>query len=306
MAPTPDTSLVPDCTDRLVQGKRVSWPAMASFRFEGQRLAYGVHGRGRHTTVILPGLLLSQKMQVPLARALAREGNRVITFDPLGHGRSARPIEPWRYSMRAFADQTLGLLDHLGIERAVLGGTSLGANATLEVASRAPERLAGMVIEMPVLDHAIAACGAAFTPLLLALQFGTPAMRALASAARLAERLPWVEGSLAEVMLDWVAQDPEPSAAVLSGILYGRVAPDHRERARMQTPALVIGHPRDPVHPFSDAGMLASELPDARLLQARSVFELRVRPQRLTAAIAAFIADCWTRPPAAEPALTAA
>ena len=279
---------------------------MASFRFEGQRLAYGIHGRGPHTTVILPGLLLSQKMQVPLARALAHQGNRVITFDPLGHGRSARPIEPWRYSMGAFAEQTLRLLDHLEVERAVLGGTSLGANVTLEVASRAPERLAGMVIEMPVLDHAIAACGAAFTPLLLALKFGTGAMRALAGAARLAERAPFVEGSLAEVMLDWIAQDPEPSAAVLSGILYGRVAPDHRERVRMQTPALVIGHPRDPVHPFSDAGMLASELPDARLLHARSVFELRVRPQRLTAQISEFIADCWSRPPAAEPARAAA
>lgn len=278
---------------------------MASFRFEGQRLAYGIHGRGPHTTVILPGLLLSQKMQAPLARALAREGNRVITFDPLGHGRSARPLEPWRYSMGAFAEQTLGLLDHLGIERAVLGGTSLGANVTLEVAARAPQRLAGMVIEMPVLDHAIAACASAFTPLLLALKFAAPAMRALAGAARLAERVPWIEGTLAEVALDWVAQDPEPSAAVLSGILYGRVAPDHRERVRMQTPALVIGHPRDPVHPFSDAGMLASELPDARLLDAHSVLELRLHPERLTTEISAFIADCWARPPAAEPALAA-
>ena len=277
---------------------------MASFRFEGQRLAYGVHGRGPRTAVILPGLLLSQKMQVPLARALAREGNRVITFDPLGHGRSDRPLEPWRYSMGAFAEQTLGLLDHLGIERAVLGGTSLGANVTLEVAARAPERLAGMVIEMPVLDNAIAACASAFTPLLLALTFATPAMRALAGAARLVERLPWIRGTLAEVALDWIAQDPEPSAAVLSGILYGRVAPDHRERMRMRTPALVIGHPRDPVHPFSDAGMLASELPDARLLDAHSVLELRVHPERLTAEIAAFIADCWARP-AAEPALAA-
>jgi pimeloyl-ACP methyl ester carboxylesterase len=278
---------------------------MASFRFEGQRLAYGVHGRGPHTTVILPGLLFSQKMQVPLARALARTGNRVITFDPLGHGRSARPVEPARYSMGAFAEQTLGLLDHLGIERAVLGGTSLGANVTLEVASRAPDRLAGMLIEMPVLDHAIAGCAAAFTPLLLALTYGASAMRVLAGAARAVERVPWVTGTLAEVALDWIGQDPEPSAAVLSGILYGRVAPDHRERARMQTPALVIGHPRDPIHPFSDADMLAAELPEGRLLQAGSVFELRLRPERLTSEIAGFIAECWNRPPVAEAARVA-
>jgi pimeloyl-ACP methyl ester carboxylesterase len=266
---------------------------MGSFRFDGQRIAYSVYGRGPRTTVILPGLLLSQKMQAPLARALAAEGNRVITMDPLGHGRSARPLEVWRYSMASFAEQLAGLLDHLEIDRAVVGGTSLGANVTLELASRHPERLVGMIVEMPVLDHAIAACGAAFTPLLLSLKFAAPAMRGLAAGARALERVPGIKGSLLEVGLDTVAQDPEPSAAVLSGILYGRVAPDHRERVRMDIPALVIGHDRDPVHPFSDAGMLASELPDARLLHARSVLELRVRPQRLTHEIASFVRECW-------------
>ena len=264
---------------------------MAFFRFEGQRLAYTVHGSGSRTTVILPGLLFSQKMQTPLAEALADKGNRVITFDPLGHGRSSRPLDPWRYSMGAFAVQTIGLLDHLEIERAVVGGTSLGANITLEVASRVPERLVGMIVEMPVLDHAIAGSAAAFTPLLLGLRYGGPAMRAVAAAARLAERLPLP--ALAEVGLDWIAQDPEGSAAVLSGILYGRVAPDHRERTSFQAPALVIGHQRDPIHPFSDAGMLASELPNARLVHARSVIELRVRPQRLTNEIAEFVDACW-------------
>jgi hypothetical protein len=55
----------------------------------------------------------------------------------------------------------------------------------------------------------------------------------------------------------------------------------------------VIGHRRDPVHPFSDAGMLADELPNARLLQADSIVELRMAPERLTGEIAAFIGDCW-------------
>ena len=217
----------------------------------------------------------------------------MITFDPPGHGRSSRPLDPWRYSMGAFAVQTIALLDHLEIERAVVGGTSLGANITLEVASRIPERLVGMIVEMPVLDHAIAGSAAAFTPLLLGLRYGGPAMRAVAAGARLTERLPFVRGSLLEVGLDWIGQDPEGSAAVLSGILYGRVAPDHRERTTFQAPALVIGHQRDPIHPFSDAGMLASELPNARLVHARSVIELRVRPQRLTGEIAEFVDACW-------------
>jgi pimeloyl-ACP methyl ester carboxylesterase len=264
---------------------------MAEFHLDGQRLAYTVYGEGSRTTVLLPGLLLSQKMQAPLARELAARGNRVVTLDPLGHGASSRPRDQWRYSISAFAEQTVALLDHLGIDRAVVGGTSLGANISLEVALRAPERLAGMIIEMPVLDNAIAACGAAFTPLLFALRFGEPGMRALARGARAVPRRPLP--FLAQIGLDWLSQDPGPSAAVLSGILYGRAAPGHLERSQFQTPALVIGHPRDPVHPFSDAGMLASELPNARLVNARSILELRVRPTRLTNKIAAFVSQCW-------------
>jgi pimeloyl-ACP methyl ester carboxylesterase len=264
---------------------------MAHFTFEGQRLAYTVHGEGPRPVVLLPGLLLSQKMQTPLARTLARHGHRVITMDPLGHGESDRPRQMWRYSMHEFARQTLGLLDHLELDQAVVGGTSLGANITLELAAMTPERLRGMFIEMPVLDNAIPAAGAMFTPLLFALTFGAPVMRLLARGARMVPRrgVPL----FAEMFLDWVAQDPDPSGAVLQGILFGETAPEHRVRLELQTPALVIGHPRDPLHPFSDADMLARELPNARLIDANSIIELRTNPRRLTAQIAGFLDEVW-------------
>ena len=264
---------------------------MAHFRYEGQRLAYTVHGEGPRVTVLMPGLLLSQKMQTPLARTLAKRGNRVIVFDPLGHGGSDRPRQMWRYSMAEFARQTVGLLDHLELEEAVIGGTSLGANITLEVAAAAPERLRGMIIEMPVLDHAIPACAAAFTPLLLALTLGEPVMRLVARGARAVprRRVPF----LLDMFLDSLGQDPGPSGAVLQGILFGRTAPEHAVRRTLQAPALIIGHPRDPVHPFSDAGMLADELPNAVLLNADSIIELRTNPRRLTERIAVFLDDCW-------------
>ena len=267
---------------------------MGFFRYEGHNLAYTIHGRGPRTTVLMPGLLASQKMQAPLAADLAGYGNRVVTFDFLGHGASDRPEEMGHYSMPEFARQAVALLDHLKLEQAVVGGTSLGANVTLEVAALAPERLRGMIIEMPVLDKAIPACGAAFTPLLFALTYGEPAMKLLALGARAVPRqaVPFV----AELVLDWSAQDPGPSAAVLQGILFGRTAPDRAAREGFEAPALVIGHPRDPLHPFSDADMLAAELPGGRLIDANSIIELRVSPERLTEKIAAFVAECWQGP----------
>ena len=72
---------------------------MAFFEHEGQRIAYSVYGEGPRVTVLLPGLLLSQRMQEPLAQALAERGERVIVMDPLGHGSSDRPRDMWRYSM---------------------------------------------------------------------------------------------------------------------------------------------------------------------------------------------------------------
>src|SRR5262249_28725019 len=154
----------------------------------------------------------------------------------------------------------------LEVEQAVLAGTSLGANSALEAASAAPERVRGMVIEMPVLDNALLGIAIAFTPLLVALTFGEPIMKLVARAARVipSGRGPW----LLDVSLDAVRQDPGPSAAVLQGLFFGRTAPHKTLRRTLQQPALVIGHQRDPVHPFSDSGALIEELPNARLVRA--------------------------------------
>ena len=271
-------------------------PRSGRFNFEGRSLAFTDYGEGPRVCVLLHGLLLSRRMHEPLARSLAERGNRVITLDLLGHGSSDRPLDPACYSMSFFGRQTIALLDHLGIEEAVVLGTSLGANTALEAAAFAPERLRGMVIEMPVLDGALLACALAFTPLMVALSFGEPVMRAVQFGARRVPPLPWA----LDFLVDTIRQDPAPGAAVLQGLFFGRIAPHRTERRMLRTRTLVIGHRRDPLHPFSDAGTLAEELPNARLLEASSIVELRVAPKRLTGEIADFLDECW-RPQRAEP-----
>jgi pimeloyl-ACP methyl ester carboxylesterase len=263
---------------------------MPHFTHEGHRLAYTVYGAGPRTTVLLHGLLLSQKMHRPLAKALARRGNRVVTLDLLGHGQSDRPRDMTAYSMTFFGEQVVALLDHLEVDEAVLAGTSLGANATLEAAVAHPDRVRGMVLEMPVLDNALLGCALAFTPLMCALTFGEPVMKGVSWLTR---RIPTGGVWGADILLDTVRQAPGPSAAVLQGLFFGRIAPHKEIRRTITPPALIIGHDRDPVHPFSDSDALLSELPDARLLRADSLLELRLTPERLTTEIGEFLDDCW-------------
>ncbi len=262
-----------------------------TFRSRGQRLAYTIHGQGDRPVVLLPGLLLPARMNTPLATHLAERGHRVILLDPLGQGNSTRPRDMWRYSMSQHAGDVVALLDHLKLDQAVVGGTSLGANITLEVASAAPGRLRGMVLEMPVLDNALVACAVAFAPLLVAVTIGEPVMRVVSRLARLIPSSP-VPFNL-DILLDSIRQDPAPSGAILQGLFFGRTAPHREERRTFTAPALIIGHHRDPVHPFSDAGMLSRELPNARLIEASSIFEMRLRPDRLYGEIDTFLEQAW-------------
>ncbi|MEC3980875.1 alpha/beta fold hydrolase [Amycolatopsis sp. H20-H5] len=260
-----------------------------SFTFEGHRLAYTEFGAGDRVVVLSHGIMMTRRMHAPLARRLARSGLRVVTFDLLGHGDSDRPTESWRYSMPGFGDQTVALLDHLELERAVVGGTSLGANVALEVAVTAPQRVRGLIVEMPVLDNAIVAGLIAFAPLLMAARFLPVTVKGVALAANLVPHgNQWVD-----VVTDTLSQQPAPMAALLHGVLFGRIAPPKEVRRQIATPALVIGHEGDPIHPFGDADSLAEDMPHAEFLQARSPVELRFEPQRLTSAIGEFAQRCY-------------
>src|SRR6202012_5710751 len=101
---------------------------------------------------------------------------------------SDRPRDMWRYSMGSYAKEVVALMDHLGIDEAVVMGTSLGANTALEVASAHPERLRGLVLEMPVLDNGLLGSALAFTPFLVAVTFGEPVMKVVARVTRAVPR----------------------------------------------------------------------------------------------------------------------
>jgi pimeloyl-ACP methyl ester carboxylesterase len=259
------------------------------------RLEYTEYGGGDRWVVLLHAQLMPRRMQQPLARVLAADGLHVVTLDLLGHGRSDRPADLLVYSMTAFAEQVVALLDHLDAAEAIIGGTSLGANVALEVADLVPDRVRGLLVEMPVLDNAVEAGILAFAPLMFAARFLPFTVDGLRALTRPIPRgvVPFWTG----ILLDTLDQRSESVAALVHGIFFGRVAPPTKRRKQITAPALVVGHPADPIHPAADAAMLAEELPNARFVQARSLLEWRFWPDRLNREAAEWAQDVWARPP---------
>lgn len=263
------------------------------FESDGLQLYYEVHGQGPRVLVFMHGILLDANLNRRLAVDLAALGNRVILIDLPGHGLSDKPKRAAFHRMDTYARHVVVLLDHLGIDKAVVGGVSLGGNVSLLVAAQNPERVQGLVIEMPVLEWALPAAAATFIPMLLAVHFARPVVSRLAAIFR---RLPRTGNGPIDSVMNTLSNDPTETAAVLHGILAGPIAPTVDQRAHMDVPALVIGHRVDHVHPFHDAEQLAHRLPQGQLLEANSMLELRVHPERLTAEINQLLDRAWASP----------
>ena len=266
------------------------------FHEDQHRLEYTEYGSGPRWVVLIHGQLMPRRMHEPLARALAGAGNHVITVDLLGHGTSDRPTDPKQYSMSDFARQVIDLLDAVGADKAVIGGTSLGANVSLEVADQYPERVQGLILEMPVLDNAVEAGIIAFAPLMFVARFTPFLVTGMRLVTSIVPRR--LTGFWGGIVLDTFKQYPRPMGAAVHGIFFGRIAPSSRLRQQIVAPAIVIGHPRDPIHPAADAAMLAAELPNATFVRAESILEWRFRPQRLPGEAIAFLESCYEEPEA--------
>ncbi len=254
------------------------------------RLEFTEYGAGEAWVVLVPPLLVPRRVHDHAARTLASAGLHVLVLDPLGHGGSDRPADPLAYSVTVFAEQVVALLDHVGASRAVVGGSSFGANVALEVAVLAPERVAGLLLDGPVLDNALAAQLAVLGPAMYAARFAPLPLSLLRVASRPlpARILPeWLR--LARETLD---QRPATVAALIHGVLFGRLAPSAADRSAITARALVLSRIGDPFHPAGDAEMLAGELPAATLERAEVPLEWRRRPERLDLVVSRFAREC--------------
>ena len=215
---------------------------------------------------------------------------RVVRFDVRGFGGSSLGEGP--LTMERIADDGAALLDHLGVDKAIVGGCSMGGYAALAFVRRHPQRLLGLVLQdtragadtaeakanravlaAKVLAEGSGAAVEAFLPKLL----GETTRREQPDlVARVGERI--------------LAAAPEGIANALHGLA---ARADSRETLpTIAVPALVLVGAEDVLTPPSEAALLSAAIPRARLdviPEAGHLANLE-SPAAVNAALQAFLA----------------
>lgn len=116
----------------------------SSVRVGAVEIAYEDLGRGPRPLVLVHGFTGTRRDFATVWDALARDG-RVLVPDLRGHGESSRG-EPGGYDLHVAADDLVGWLDALGVDRCDLLGHSMGGMVALRIALAHPERVASLVL----------------------------------------------------------------------------------------------------------------------------------------------------------------
>jgi pimeloyl-ACP methyl ester carboxylesterase len=249
---------------------------LASLQVPGGELYYEVAGDGT-PVVLVHGFALDSRMwddQVPALADLAA----VVRYDVRGYGRSTRDAAT-PYSN---AGDLWRLVDHLGIDRTVLVGLSMGGRLVVEATLAAAERVRALVLLDAVLDgvpwdpdsaRGMDAIGeelragglAAAKAVWLRHPFFTPAQRDPEVARRLAEMVDDYSG------VNWTSTDPHEPRPRTNELLPTISAPTTVVVGELDVPCFremadVLAHriPTARLVAVPDAGhMVNMEAPDA-------------------------------------------
>ena len=139
----PTSTMTPGRTGHSV--RRVYRDAVPFTEADGARIHYLDAGSGEPALVLLHAFPLHAGMWLPQVEHLSAT-NRVVAPDLIGFGGSEAPESMYRYTMLGYADLVAGLLDHLGLDRVVIGGLSMGGYVAFAFLRQYPERVRGLIL----------------------------------------------------------------------------------------------------------------------------------------------------------------
>jgi pimeloyl-ACP methyl ester carboxylesterase len=247
----------------------------------GVRLYYEEHGSGP-CVIAAHGLLGSVATATVMnAAQLARNGLRVIAYDARGHGLSGHSERSEDYSWSALAEDLNQLMTALGIQRAAICGTSMGAGVALTLALARPTRVERLILRSP-------------PPFGEDLRPARRRMSALAAICRylgvpLAARIVGMLPGNAEQARTIAAQRRGALLPVIRGLLFDG-APIATERLQaIRAPTLIFSHPGDVMHPLRSGELIRDSIRGASLHVAPSAQHWQHNPDAFCKLVASFV-----------------
>ena len=268
---------------------------MPTLSARGIEFYYEDHGRaGDPPLVMAHGLLGS----VATARIfgerpadVAARGLHVVCYDARGHGRSGFTTSRADYRWSALAEDMLGVIQTLGLERPTIYGGSMGAGTALVLALNHPEAVGRLILQSPPpLDDDIKQARRMLGGLAVLYQFlGTSLAARLVTALPSMRRLDQQDGT-GEMRRFLARQRRAAIVPAIRGLLANPPLP--RERfSEIPHPTLVLTHPDDPIHPLASGEVLHARMPHAKLVVAPTAAYWQERPDELSALVATFARD---------------
>ncbi|HUE98993.1 MAG TPA: alpha/beta fold hydrolase [Anaerolineales bacterium] len=240
---------------------------MPKIKVNDIELYYEVHGEGT-TLVLISGLgypLWQWHLMVPhLIKHF-----QVITLDNRGVGQTDKPAGPYTASM--LAKDVVGLLDALGIEKAVVMGHSMGGFIAQAMALEYPQRVSKLILastnfggprHVPVTLEAMAVLSDVKSDPLTRLRNGI----VISTAPGFAERQP----ELIQKWLDWRAANPldltSYQAQMAIGVaLLAEAAAFENKLPNVSAPTLILFGAHDKVVPPANADLLAKQIAGSQI-----------------------------------------
>lgn len=235
-------------------------------------IEYAVRGTGPPLLVV-HGIFGGFDQGLGIARGNLAADARIIA--PSRFGYLGTPM-PAAATPEMQADAHACLLDHLGIERAVLFGTSAGATSVLQFALRHPERTAGLILmtanapgEVEVKPMPRPVAEVLFRSDALFWLLTTRLQSTLAPMMGVPKDLPLTpeqEASVAEIMTSILPVKPRADGALFDTYVSNPHINSGYPLATLDMPALIINARDDPLTLYANAESLATRLPNAALL----------------------------------------
>ena len=205
---------------------------------------------------------------------------QLLALDQRGHNDSTAVTDPALYDVKRMAGDIAAILDYLGLERAIIGGESMGAATALTFALNWPERVAALLLLAPAFDDTpneqgdVTRGNGRFI-----LDNG---MEEFLAKTAVEQR----EMGMSEELIAYLAEvrrshQPASLATAYLSVIEWVLFNDINVLSKLGMPVYIVAWPNDPLHPMHIAERMAAALPNAQLETFPSIMEFFLNPAAL-------------------------